>query len=261
MFPEDWTKAVIVPLFKKGDPNIVDNYRGISLLCIMSKIFTSILNSRLYTWAEYEKKICEEQAGFRKGYFTIDHLFTLVSMIKKKVYGQKNGKLYVCFVDYLKAFDSVDRESLWLILQKIQLSSKMLKMLKSIYFTVQSCVRSQADLSNFFNCPSGLRQGCMLSPVIFSLLINEVALNVSSNGKHGFQFLPGLQEIFLLLFADDICLISTTPAGLQNQIENLEKASETLGLKVNLDKTKIMVFRRGGRISKKGAMVLQRQRN
>jgi hypothetical protein len=78
-----------------------------------------------------------------------------------------------------------------------------------------------------------------------------VALNVSSNGKHGFQFLPGLQEIFLLLFADDICLISTTPAGLQNQIENLEKASETLGLKVNLDKTKIMVFRRGGRISKK----------
>jgi hypothetical protein len=88
----------------------------------------------------------------------------------------------------------------------------------------------------------------MLSPVIFSLLINEVALNVSSNGKHGFQFLPGLQEIFLLLFADDIFLISTTPAGLQNQIENLEKASETLGLKVNLDKTKIMVFRRGGRI-------------
>jgi hypothetical protein len=80
VFPEDWTKAVIVPLFKKGDPNIVDNYRGISLLCIMSKIFTSILNSRLYTWAEYEKKICEEQAGFRKGYSTIDHLFTYFSI-------------------------------------------------------------------------------------------------------------------------------------------------------------------------------------
>jgi hypothetical protein len=126
----------------------------------------------------------------------------------------------------------------------------MLQMLKSKYRTVQSCVRWQTDFSKFFSCPSGLKQGCMLSPVIFFLLINEVANAVNLNGKHGFQFLPGLNELFfLLLFADDICLISTTPAGLQNLINNLQKASKSFGLEVNLDKTKVMVFRKGGRLA------------
>jgi len=249
-FPDEWSKAVIVPLFKKGDTSNPENYRGISLLSIVSKVFTSILNKRLYQWAESEHKICEEQAGFRKHYATTDHIFSLVSMIKKCLYGQRRSKFYVVFVDYLKAFDSVDRDRLWGVLQKVKTSTKMLRMLQGMYKTVQSCVRWGADVSEFFDCPFGVRQGCQISPLIFSLLITEVADSVTSKGKHGFQFLPGLQEIFLLLFADDICLISTTPAGLQNQINNLEKASSALGLTVNLNKTKVMVFRKGGHLAR-----------
>jgi hypothetical protein len=214
-------------------------------------VFSFVLNNRLYSWVENEKKIIEEQAGFSKGYSTTDHIFTLISMIKKRVHDQGNGKLYVCFVDYFKAFDSVNRNSLWSVLQKVKLSTKMIRMLKSMYRTVQSCVRWQADFSIFSDCPSGLKQGCILSSLNFSLLINEVAHAVNFKGKHGFQFLPGLQEFFLLLFADDIGLISTTFAGLQNQIDNLQTASELLGLSVNLDKTKIKVFRKGERTSKK----------
>ena len=250
VFPKQWSQSVIVPLLKKGDINDPGNYRGISLLSIISKLFTSILNKRLYRWAESEHKICEEQAGFRKNYSTIDHLFTLVSMIKRCLYGQRRSKLYVAFIDYLKAFDSVDRDILWVVLQKIQTSTKMLCMLQGIYNSVQSCVRWGPEMSEFFYCPAGVKQGCMLSPLIFSLLITEVADKVTTNGKHGVQLLPGLQEIFLLLFADDICLISTTPSGLQNQLNNLEKASSALGLTVNLKKTKVMVFRKGGHLSK-----------
>lgn len=249
-FPEAWTKAVIVPLFKKGDSNNPENYRGISLLSILSKVFTSIINTRLYNWAEEENKICEEQAGFRRGYSTVDHIFTLVSIIKNCLYGNKKKKFYVAFVDYKQAFDSVNRQNLWLILQKINMSTKMLTLLKGMYKSVQCCVKWGHNFSDLFECTSGVKQGCMLSPLIFSLLINEVAENVSKNGKHGIQFLPGLKEIFLLLFADDICLFSTTPAGLQNQINSLECASEKLGLSVNLQKTKIMVFRKGGHLSK-----------
>jgi hypothetical protein len=171
-------------------------------------------------------------------------------MIRKCLYGPRKSKLYVVFVDYLKAFDLVDRESLWLVLQKVKTSTKMIRMMQGIYKSVQSCVRWSNEVSEFFECPQGVKQGCMMSPLIFSLLINDVAEKVSKNGKHGIQFLPGLQEIFLLLFADDICLISTTPAGLQNQIHNLEKASEALGLTVNLNKTKVMIFRKGGHLSK-----------
>ena len=89
----------------------------------------------------------------------------------------------------------------------------------------------------------------LLCPLIFSLLISEVAEFVRKNGEHGIQLLPCLEEIFLLLLTDDIVLVSSTPSGLQNQIHNLDEASNSVGLTVNLDKTKVMIFRKGGHIT------------
>ena len=82
-------------------------------------------------------------------------------------------------------------------------------------------------MSECFECHLGVKQGCLLSPLIFSLLISEVANFSRKNGKHGIQLIPGQDEIFLLLFADDIVLLSSTPTGLQNQINSLEKASSS----------------------------------
>ena len=118
----------------------------------------------------------------------------------------------------------------------------MVNILKAMYFSVQTCVRWGANISDFFACPQGVKQGCLLSPLIFSLLISEVADFVRRSGKHGIQLLPGHDEIFSLLFADDIVLVSSTPSELQNQINSFEKASKSLGLTVNLDKTKVMDF-------------------
>ena len=250
IFPKEWTKSIIVPLLKKGDPSCPGNYRGVSLLSIVSKVFTHVINKRFYKWAETENKIPEEQAGFRKKYSTIDHIFTLTSMINKCLYSNKRRKLYIAFVDYEKAFDLVDRDRLWTILEKLKASTKLINMLKGMYSCVKSCVRWGAFVTDFFDCPTGVRQGCLLSPLIFSLLISEVAELVNKKGKHGYQFVPNCREIFLLLFADDIALISTSSAGLQNQINNLEHASDSLGLKVNTQKTKIMVFRKGGHLSR-----------
>ena len=78
--------------------------------------------------------------------------------------------------------------------------------------------------------------------------MSEVADFVRENDEHGIQLFPGFEQIFLLLFADDVVLVSSTPAGVQNQINNLEKASESLGLSVNSDQTKVMTFTKGGRI-------------
>ena len=152
VFPSDWCKSVIIPLFKKGDDKIPDSYRGISLLSIVSKVFTAVLNKTLYTWAEKEDFFCKEQAGFRKEYSTIDHIFTLVTMVKKKLNNKRGGKVYVAFIDYKKAFDTVDREKLWETLQKLKTSSKMVNMLKSMYSSVQACVRWGASISEFFDC-------------------------------------------------------------------------------------------------------------
>ena len=82
-FPEAWSKAIIVPLYKKGDPNLAENYRGISLLDIFRKIYTSVLNRRLTFFANIFDKISECQAGFRIGYSTVYNAFILQSIITK----------------------------------------------------------------------------------------------------------------------------------------------------------------------------------
>jgi hypothetical protein len=107
-FPTQWREAIIIALHKKGDINDPGNYRGISLLSVFSKIFTSILNSRLMLWAETNKKLSESQAGFRKNYRTIDNAFVLHGVITKYL-SKKGGKFYCIFVDFSKAFDSINR--------------------------------------------------------------------------------------------------------------------------------------------------------
>jgi hypothetical protein len=249
-YPESWAKAIIVPIFKKGEKSSTDNYRGISLLSLVSKCYTYIINKRLNTWTEKNKKVCEAQGGFRKGYSTTDHIFTLNAVIERCT-SKRKGKLYACFVDLKKAFDTVHRRSLFGILQKAGLPGKFYNAIAAVYKTVLSCVRVNSDLTDFFECPSGVRQGCILSPVLFSLFINEIASAVDQEGLHSIQLLPGLVELFLLLFADDIVLLSTSPLGLQRQINLLTNACKDLNLTVNSDKTKVMVFRKGGPLSRK----------
>ena len=245
-FPLRWAVAIVVPLHKKGDVNIADNYRGISLLSITSKIFTGILNRRLYNWAEENDKINIEQAGFRRSHSTIDHIFTLHSMISNCLYGRRRSKFYVCFVDFKKAFDTVNREKLWEVLERHGVTDRMLNMIKAIYQKVTAIVRYGSQVTEEIDCPLGVRQGCLLSPLLFTLLITELAQEIAREGMHGYQFNPGFIELFTLLFADDIALMATTPRGLQNQIDRLRRGAERLGLVVNLEKTKVMVFRKGG---------------
>ena len=249
-FPKEWVTSIIVPIHKKGSKLVMDHYRGISLLSLSSKIFTSILNNRLYNWLERNDKICPEQAGFRRSYSTTDHIFTLYSMINNCLYGNKRGKLYVAFIDYRKAFDLINREKLWEAMEETGISTKIINMIKGIYKHVSAKVRFGNKLSDKINCPLGVKQGCLLSPALFSILINKVAQKITVGGRMGYQFINGGKEIFSLLFADDIVLISKSPAGLQNQINNLKRVSEDLGLEVNLDKTKSMIFRRGGYIGR-----------
>ena len=189
-------------------------------------------------------KIIEEQAGFRRAYSTIDHIFTLFSLVQQ--YLSNKSKLYAAFVDFRKAFDSVQRNKLWVILRKSGVNGKLYVSLKGIYSTVLACVRDKGLYSQYFNCPGGVRQGCVLSPQLFSFFINELAVEMIKNGRNGIHLFPGSIELFLMLFADDVVLLSDTAVGLQNQLNVLRYESDRLGLEVNLDKTNVMVFRKGG---------------
>eukprot|EP00745_Piridium_sociabile_P043608 TRINITY_DN8944_c0_g1_i10.p1 TRINITY_DN8944_c0_g1~~TRINITY_DN8944_c0_g1_i10.p1 ORF type:complete len:1137 (-),score=123.12 TRINITY_DN8944_c0_g1_i10:208-3198(-) len=245
-FPLKWSEAIIVPLHKKGDTNIPDNYRGISLLSVLSKVFTHIMNDRLTLWAEQNGIICEAQAGFRKGRSTVDHIFTLNAVIEKHLL--KNKKLYVAFIDFKKAYDTVNRNVLWTVLLRAGVQGRMLKMIQAMYSTVRASVlcHSNTGFSRFFECLQGLKQGCIVSPILFSLLINELANEIILSGKHGVTLSANEIELFLLLFADDLTLLSSTTVGLQHQLNILQGETERLHLTVNFDKSKIIVFRKGG---------------
>ena len=99
------------------------------MLSVVSKVFTAILNRKLYSWAENEEKISKEQAASHKGYSAIDQIFTLISMVKNKLESRRDGKIYVAFIDYKKAFDTVDLDKLWETLEKLKTLSKMVTVL------------------------------------------------------------------------------------------------------------------------------------
>ncbi len=236
----------------------MDNYRGISLLSVLGKVFTFILNKRLTEWTDSNDVLSDAQAGFRKTYSTTDHIFTLYACIEK--YMLRNGKFYVAYVDFSKAFDTVQHPILWNILLRAGVKGRMIRILKSMYSTIKACVRCGSSCTEYFDCLQGLKQGCLLSPTLFSLFINELAHDMTSSGRHGVQFSPNDIEIFIMLFADDIILMSATIAGLQNQLNVLHDCTQRLHLNVNLSKTKVMIFRKGGHLSVKEQWVFGNQR-
>ena len=177
-FPQTWTEGYIIPLHKKGNVNDVNNYRGVTLLSTLGKLFTRLLNNRLCEWAENYSVYVEAQAGFRKKLGTEDNIFILHGLLSHML---SQGKfLYCAFVDFTKAFDYVVRDNLWAKLIKLGLRGKIINIMRSMYTSVKSCVKfgkSNAqgeELSDTFECCLGVRQGECLSPFLFSMFLNDL---------------------------------------------------------------------------------------
>ena len=161
--------------------------------------------------------ISECQAGFREGYSTVDNAFTLNAFVDK--YLSKNGnKLYVAFVDFKKAFDSVHRKKFWQVLRNAGIAGNLYRVNQSIYYSMLSCVCANGSFTSFFECPIGIKQGCLLSPISFSMIIEKLVNKMWESGIRGLKLYPEIIEILLLSFADDVILLSDTIIGLQRQL-------------------------------------------
>lgn len=242
--PESFRTSIILPLHKKGDRSDASNYRGLSLLDTLYKLFTSILLKRLTAWAERYSILNEYQAGFRQGYSTVDNIFNLSSIAHIYIKSMKK-RLYAFFVDLKAAFDTIPRQALFYKLYSIGISSKIINTIRQFYTNTKSAVWNGEHTSEYFEVLHGVRQGCVLSPMLFSLYVNDMHDCLSGG------ITIGGTVIKLLLYADDIVLLSDRVEGLQVMINELESYCTQWGLTVNLLKSKVMVFRNGTRLSPK----------
>ncbi|UYV76942.1 hypothetical protein LAZ67_14002510 [Cordylochernes scorpioides] len=247
-YPLIWSKSIIHPIFKSGDRDNPSNYRGIALISNLSKLFTSILKSRLRNWIEGRSIIPENQAGFRKGYSCQDHIFTLLSLIQLTL-RRKRRKLYAFFVDLKKAFDTVPHSLLWSKLGELGLDFRFVNLIRNYFEQMTTTVRWNGLFTEPIKIRSGVLQGEPLSPYLFILFVTDL-INIFNDSTLPGIYLPNFGTVHLLMYADDIILIGESKINLQIKINMLKKYFETNHLTLNESKSKIMVFRNGGRPAK-----------
>ena len=239
-FPVEWARGLIFPLFKGGPEDFKFDpakYRGIALLSIVGKTYTSVLNARLSDYCEHKDIIVDEQAGFRRARSTVDQLFIL----KEVIVHRRPKPTYCAFIDIAKAYDKVWRDGLWYKLWKAGIRGKLWRILRNIYQKVESSVLLGDTRTDFFEIEVGVRQGCILSPILFTLFINDLRDHLDKLGK-GVKW--GNIRISLLYFADDIVLLADSKQDLEEMLQLVYEYSLKWRLKFNLDKCNVVVFQK-----------------
>lgn len=253
--PQDMRDTKIVTLYKnKGDRSDCNNYRGISLLSIVGKIYARIILVRLQKLAE--RVYPESQCGFRAERSTIDMIFSLRQLQEKA--REQNMPLYVAFIDLTKAFDTVSREGLYMALLKIGCPPKLLSLIKSYHQGMKGTVQFGGNLSESFDICNGVKQGCVLAPtlfgIFFSMLLkhafgdtNEgVFLRTRSDGRlfnlSRLRSNKKVRQALIrdLLFADDAGIATHSESELQFLMDRLSAACKDFGLIISIPKTKIL---------------------
>ena len=175
----------------------------------------------MQTWCERNNIINEAQAGFRPGYSTVDHIFVLQAIVTK-FSGKRKGRFYCIFIDFSKAFDTLKHTVLLDSLYKAGVSEKFIKIISSMYNSLSASVRTAQGLSKSFPCTIGTRQGCTLSPQIFIIFINYLYTLMEEFGGQGIFISPDVNNLFALMFADDVSAVAGSCNQLQQKINALE---------------------------------------
>ena len=190
----------------------------------------------------------ENQCGFRKGYSTLDCIYSIHAFFE--IIKKKKKKMYCAFVDFEKAFDNIWRVALWYKLLLNKIKGKMYNFIVNMYNSIKSCIVYNDNKSDFFSSEVDVRQGENLSPFLFAVFLNDLEQFMEDKNITGLESISSELEAqleiylknFALLYADDTVLMSETTDGLQALLNNFNEYSKLWKLKVNIDKTKIMVF-------------------
>ena len=235
-WPQDWKRSVFIPIPKKGNAKECSNYCTIARISHASKLILKILQARLQQYVNYE--FPDVQAGFRKGRGTRDQIVNIRWIIKKARECQKN--IY-CFINYAKAFDYVDHNKLWKILQEMGVPDDLTCLLRNQYAGQETTVRTGHGTTDCFQIGRGVCQGCILSSCLFNLYAEYTMWNVRLDEAQAGIKSAG-RNINNLRYADDSTLMAESKEELKSLMIKSERGEWNSWLKVNIQKIKITAW-------------------
>ena len=231
---EDMCKSVFITIPKKPGTMECNKHRTISIMSQVVKIMLRIILERIRRKIKHE--IAEEQYGFVEGKGTRNAIFVLRMLSERNIEMQRD--MYLCFIDYEKAFDRVKHENLINMLKGAGIDGKDLRIIYNLYWNQKAAVRVGADKTDWIEIKRGVRQGCVLSPDLFSLYSELIMRSIE--GKESFTV--GGRNINNIRYADDTVLIADSQEKLQDILTEVKEASEAEGLAINVEKTEVMVI-------------------
>ena len=238
--PKMWLKSQIIPLPKKGDLSLVTNYRGISLMPIAAKLYNKMILNRLVP--HVEPILRKNQNGFRRGRSTLSQILCLRRLIEESQ--AFNRDLALFFVDFSKAFDSVDRDKMFEILGFYGIPPKIIDCIRVLYTGTAATILTPDGETEPFSILAGILQGDTLAPFLFIIVVDYILrMSVDKINNKGYELKPRRSSrhpaVYLTDtdFADDIALISQSLRNAQSLLQSLEQASNSVGLYLNETKT------------------------
>ena len=235
-----WAGALIKPIPKSRDkdPCVPLNYRGISLLCTTSEVYSSVLNNRINKYFNMLNLLSDYQNGFRKGRSCEDHAFTLSTVLRNRI--QAKQSTFISYIDFEKAFDWVDRNMLFYKLFNYNVDGKLCKAIEAMYNCTRCAIKVNNTFTGWFKTSSGVRQGDTLSPTLFNIFINDLIEDLHNMhcGIETDDF-----SLSVLRYADDIVVISESEVNLQKMLDYLHIWCRKWRSRVNTNKSTIMHVR------------------
>jgi len=228
---------------KKGEGDKITDYRGVTLMPTLYKIYTSILTERLREKIEEKGIIPENQTGFKKGKGVMDNAYIMNYLAQRQIRREKK-KLISVFIDLRAAFDSVDREVLTRALRERGVREGLIERIEEVLRETKSRVRIGEEVTEEFWTGRGVRQGCPLSPLLFNIVIADLEDDLARGRWGGIKLGEG--KIYSMAYADDMVLMAEEKDEMKAMLVRMERYIDKKKLEVNVMKTKIMIFRKGG---------------
>ena len=227
-WPRVWKRSVVIPIPKKGNSKECSNYHTIALISRASKVMLKILQARLQQYMNHE--FPDIQSGFRKGRGNRDQSANICWIIEKAREFQKN--IYLCFIDYAKAFDCVHQNKLWKILKEMGMPDHLTCLLRSLYAGQEATVRTGHGTTDWFQIGKGVLQGCILSPCLFNLYAEYIMRNAGLDEAET-RIKIARRNINNLRYADDTTLMAESKE-LKSLLMEFKEESEKVGLNLNI---------------------------